>query len=565
MRHAVDLHEQVGVLHRGDRAVGAAAVAEPRLVLGDPLELHLDARLVDPHLVAPRAELADAEGVAHALVAQVDRLAHLRLGVRAAAAGEGVELGAVGRRRGVAQRDRGAQERRVGVAGGLDLARALQPVQPARVDLARDDLRPAQQLEQEALVGRPLLDHRHRVGQRPAQPRDRLRAGRAVGDDLRDHRVELGRHGVALGHAGVDAHAGAGREPQDGDAPGGGCEPAPRILRVQARLDRMAAGRRRIALEPPAGGDVELQLHEVGARDRLGDRVLHLQPRVDLHEREALAVGLVEELDRAGAAVARQPRQAHGGLGDLALLRGAQGRARRLLDDLLVPALVAAVAHAERPDAVVAVGHELHLDVARDGDHALHQHGRVAEALPRLLAGPLEGGRQVLRPLDAAHAAPAAAGRGLDHERVPDRLAVADRRVDVLDRAAAPGRDRDAGLLGELLRLDLVAERAHDVGVGTGEDDVEPRAQLGEPGMLGDEAPADPGGVGPRLGQRPLERVVVQVRGAAAPVRVGPGGRAEAVRLVGLADEQRVALVVGVEGDDRDRLVALLVELADAR
>ena len=264
--------------------------------------------------------------------------------------------------------------------------------------------------------------------------------------------------------------------------PGEGANPRPGSSAFSRASIAWPRGRGRIALEPAAGGDVELELDEVGARDGLGDRMLDLQARVDLHEREAAALRLVEELDRARAAVAREPspgapRPRRPRAPASAVERGAGG----LLDDLLVPALVAAVAHAERPHGALPVGHQLHLDVARDRHDALHQHRRVAEALRGLLAGALERGRQVLGALDAAHAAPAAAGRGLDHQRVADRLAVADRGVGVLDRAAAPRRDRDAGLLGELLRLDLVAERAHHVGVGPGEDDVQPLAQLGEP------------------------------------------------------------------------------------
>ena len=86
--------------------------------------------------------------------------------------------------------------------------------------------------------------------------------------------------------------------------PGGGAKPQRRVLGVQARLDGVAARRRRVALEPSAGGDVQLQLDEVEAGDRLGHGVLDLQARVDLHEGEAAAGGLVEELDRAGVAVA---------------------------------------------------------------------------------------------------------------------------------------------------------------------------------------------------------------------------------------------------------------------
>ena len=134
-------------------------------------------------------------------------MADLGLGLRAPAAGERVEVGARVVGGGVAQRDRRLHERAVGVAHGLDVALRLQPVQPARVDLARAQLGAAEQLEQEALVGGALVERHHRVGDGAAQAGDRLVARAAVGDHLGDHRVELGRHGVALGDAAVDADA----------------------------------------------------------------------------------------------------------------------------------------------------------------------------------------------------------------------------------------------------------------------------------------------------------------------------------------------------------------------
>ena len=140
---------------------------------------------------------------------------------------------------------------------------------------------------------------------------------------------------------------------------------------------------------------------------------------------------------------------------------------------------------------------------------------------------------------------------------------MADGVLDGLDGAAAPGRDGHAGPLGQPLALDLVPERAHDVGVGPGEDDPEAVAELGERRVLGDEAPADPGRVGAGLHERALEPLVVEVGAERGAVGVRDHRRAEAVALVGLAHEQRVALLVRVEGDDADRLVALLVELAD--
>ena len=106
-----------------------------------------------------------------------------------------------------------------------------------------------------------------------------------------------------------------------------------------------------------------------------------------------------------------------------------------------------------------------------------------------------ERGRQRIGRVDAPDAAPAAARGGLDHQREADARRVAQRLLDGRDRAAAPGRDRDAGLLGEPLGGDLVADEAHDRRVGADEHDAQALAQLGELGSLGDEAPADPGRV----------------------------------------------------------------------
>ena len=235
-----------------------------------------------------------------------------------------------------------------------------------------------------------------------------------------------------------------------------------------------------------------------------------------------------------------------------ALLVARERRARRLLDDLLMTTLIRAVADAERPHRALAVGHQLDLDVPSGAHEPLHQHAGVAERLGGLGACTLERGGELVRTIDAAHPAPAAARGGLDHQRVTDLLPLRERVLDALDGPAAPRCDRDAGLLGQPLCLDLVSERAHDVGIGADEHDPEPFAQLREAGMLGDEPPAHPGRVGLRCDERALELGVVQV---------GHRG-AEAVRLVGLAHEQRVPLRLRVERDNADLIVALLVELA---
>ena len=66
-------------------------------------------------------------------------------------------------------------------------------------------------------------------------------------------------------------------------------------------------------IEPPTGGDVELQLDEVESGRQLRDGMFDLQAGVDLEEGEALVRRLVEELDGSGVGVAGERGQAHGG------------------------------------------------------------------------------------------------------------------------------------------------------------------------------------------------------------------------------------------------------------
>ena len=131
-----------------------------------------------------------------------------------------------------------------------------------------------------------------------------------------------------------------------------------------------------------------------------------------------------------------------------------------------------------------------------------------------------------------------------------------------VDRPAAPGRDRHAGLLGEPLGRDLVAEAAHASALGPDEDDAEPLAQLGERRVLGHEAPADPGGVG--AASRRARARARRGRGSRCGAAVASRrGRAEAVRLVGVAHEHRLRARARCRGRSaRIGSLALVVELA---
>ena len=135
-----------------------------------------------------------------------------------------------------------------------------------------------------------------------------------------------------------------------------------------------------------AGRDAELPLHEVGAGDHLADGVLDLQAGVHLHEVEGAGVLIQNKLDGAGADVA-DSEGGGAGFGPEVEARGlVEVRRRRLLQHLLVPALHAAVALAERHAPAVPVREDLHLDVPRPHHVLLHQHdlAALAERRPRL-------------------------------------------------------------------------------------------------------------------------------------------------------------------------------------
>ncbi len=196
--------------------------------------------------------------------------------------------------------------------------------------------------------------------------------------------------------------------------PAGGPEPVGRVLGVQPRLDRVPHGRRGAGRERPALGDRELQRHQVDVVHALSDRVLDLEPGVELKKIElALLVASVpgdQELHRARVDVADRPRQRRGGAEQaLAKLR-TDGRRRRLLDHLGVATLDGAVALSQRPYSAGLVGDHLHLDVAGAGQQRLAENRAVAERGLRLAPCRLNRLAKLTRGVHGAHPAAAAAG-----------------------------------------------------------------------------------------------------------------------------------------------------------
>ena len=147
----------------------------------------------------------------------------------------------------------------------------------------------------------------------------------------------------------------------------------------------MPGWRRRIRRQGQPSGDSELQRDQVDPVHALGDRVLDLQPGVELEEVELPVAD--EELGGAGAEVAHRARDRCRRREQPGAQRLRHRWGRRLLDDLLVPPLHRAVAFGQRPDRAVGIGEDLHLDVPGAGQQRLAEQRAVAEGRLGLAAG----------------------------------------------------------------------------------------------------------------------------------------------------------------------------------
>ena len=221
-------------------------------------------------------------------------------------------------------------------------------------------------------------------------------------------------------------------------------KPARGILGIDPDLDRVATPRRTACRRQCfARRDADLLAHDVDARHQLRDGVLDLEPTVHLDEVER-AVGPDEELERAGVAVADRAARPLDGRLHLLACRRVEGGRRRLLDELLVPALDRALALAEGEHAAVGVAEHLDLDVTSRRDELLDVHGAVSERRLRLGTRRLERTLELVVGLDEAHPLPPAPRRGLDQHR---KAGLRCRTAELLEpgRLAGAGHERNAG------------------------------------------------------------------------------------------------------------------------
>ena len=393
------------------------------------------------------------------------------------------------------------------------------------------------------------------LAQRPVHPLDGLVGRGRPGRHLFEERiVERRDAGARIGGAAVEAHAEAGRAAIGGQHAVVRNEVVFRILGGDPALQGMPVDpdfvlRRDAAFraaDPGAVRDPYLRLHQVDARDHLGDGVLDLDARIDLDEIERAGVGIDQELDRPRVVVADGAAELQRVLVHRGARRGVEGMRRRAFDDLLVAPLHRAVALVQVDEIAVIVAEDLHLDMARAADQLLQIDLVVAERGQAFAPRGLHLVGELGLVPDLAHAAPAAAPARLEHDRKTDLPGEAGGLVRVARQRTGGRDDRDAGGLRDFPGRHLVAELAHDFGTGADERDAGVGAGLGEIGVLRQETVARMDRVGPVLARHPKHFVDAEIG------LDGTHAAADEIGLVGLEPVQREPVLLGIDRDGPD-------------
>ena len=325
-------------------------------------------------------------------------------------------------------------------------------------------------------------------------------------------------------------------------------------LRVDPSLDRPAPHRGRFG-QPDVGQagarrQPQLGLHEIDAGHLFGDRVLDLDPGIGFDEPEPVVGsdrftgggrGVDQEFDGADPAVADRSTQRGSSIAHRRSLPIADAGGRGELDDLLVPALHAAIPFAE-VDHIGAVAGDLDLDVMGCGHQLLDVEVAEAERGGRLRLAPGPRLLEVVGVGDRPHAPAPTPGDGFEHHRAVDLeqltgLLYGGRTVAASENgnARVDGGGACAGLVPEELQLVDRGAHEHDARLGAGG---------GEVGVLGQEAVAGVHGVGAGRHRGADHRIDVEVAGDADP--------GQANGAVGEGDVGRRSVVDGVEGDGLD-------------
>ena len=230
---------------------------------------------------------------------------------------------------------------------------------------------------------------------------------------------------------------------------------------------------------------MELRLDQIDAGHLLGDGVLDLDTRVALDEIVLAGVRRHQELDGAGVEVVRRLHQLDG-IGENPLpKRVVEAGRRRRLDDFLIAQLNRAVALVQVQDVALAVGQDLHLDVAWTLDQFLYEQGTIAEGARGLTAAAFERLGHGLRVPDLAHAPATTTARGLEHDGVAQLLRGGCSAISRFQSFAATGHDGNPERRRQRAGADLVTEQGQRLRRRADERQTRSGAAVSESGVLG--------------------------------------------------------------------------------
>src|SRR6185437_10997243 len=162
-------------------------------------------------------------------------------------------------------------------------------------------------------------------------------------------------------------------------------------------------------------------MYKVQAGDKLGHRMLYLQPRVHLQEIEILLL-IYEELDGAGVVVSGRASEGDRRFAHRLTHGWVDNRRWRLLDHLLMTALDRAFALAEIDHIPLFIPEYLNFDVPRVDDQLLDVHVAIAEGAQCLALRCGKGGGKLIRSVHPTHAFSTTAGRCFDHDGIANTL-----------------------------------------------------------------------------------------------------------------------------------------------
>ena len=216
--------------------------------------------------------------------------------------------------------------------------------------------------------------------------------------------------------------------------------------------------------------------------------MLHLQPRVHLHEIDGLSLKVEDELHGTGADVTHFVGDGRGVRQHILLQAVRQHGGARLFEYLLLVPLHAAVAQAEHPGVAPGVAQDLHLDVPQGSHVFLQVHIAVAEGAARLGPYPVKQLVKLGLRLHHLDALAATSVHRLDQHGITEFRGHLLRPVRVRENAVAagnhghlePGRGGDG--------VGLVAHGFHGGDRRPDEVDAVAAHQFGKLGVLGQEA-----------------------------------------------------------------------------